>query len=88
MQDIKNFANHLDFRLLDSLKNLIANNFMIWHFRAMPRETIILECTEACKEGKQPLATWLPAIKIRTDPVERKYNRFLRRYTLHKEIKG
>ena len=27
---------------------------MYWHFRVMPRETIILECTEARKEGKQP----------------------------------
>ena len=90
MQDIKNFANHLDFRLLDSLKNLIANNFMIWHFKVMPRETIILECTEARKEGKQPSRYMASRNKkLQTDPVEkRKYNRFLRRHTLHKEIKG
>ena len=46
---------------------------MIWHFRAMPRETIILECTEARKEGKQPSRYMASRNKkLQTDPVEKK----------------
>jgi large subunit ribosomal protein L33 len=56
----------------------------------MPRETVILECTEARKEGKPPSRYMASRNKkLQTDPVEKKkYNRFLRRHTLHREIKG
>ena len=57
---------------------------------AMPRETIILECSEARKEGKPPSRYMASRNKkLQTDAVEKKkYNRFLRRHTLHREIKG
>tara|TARA_B110000003_G_scaffold276359_1_gene322418 strand:+ start:3770 stop:3955 length:186 start_codon:yes stop_codon:yes gene_type:complete len=56
----------------------------------MARETIILECTEARKEGKQPSRYMASRNKkLQSDPVEKKkYNRFLRRHTMHKEIKS
>lgn len=57
--------------------------------RSMPRETVILECTEARKEGKPP-SRYLSSRnkKLQTEAVEKKkYNPFLRRRTLHKEIK-
>ncbi len=56
----------------------------------MPRETVILECTEARKEGKPPSRYMASRNKKQqTDPVEKKkYNRFLRRHTLHREIKS
>ena len=56
----------------------------------MPRETIILECTEARKEGKPPSRYMASRNKkLQTDAVEKKkYNRFLRRRTLHREIKS
>ena len=56
----------------------------------MPRETVIIECTEARKEGK-PVSRYLTTRnkKLQTEKVEKmKYNPFLRRRTLHKEIKG
>ena len=45
----------------------------------MPRESIILECTEAPK-GKPP-SRYLSTRnkKLQTDPVEEKYNRFMRK---------
>jgi len=55
----------------------------------MPRETVILECTEARKEGKAP-SRYLSSRnkKLQTEVVEKKkYNPFLRRRTLHREIK-
>ena len=57
---------------------------------SMPRETIILECSEARKEGKPPSRYMASRNKkLQTDVVEKKkYNRFLRRHTLHREIKG
>ena len=55
----------------------------------MPREMVTLECTEARKEGKAPsryLATRKK--KLKTEKIElKKYNPFLRRHTLHREIK-
>ena len=55
----------------------------------MPREPIILECSEARKEGKPPsryIATRNK--KLQTEPLrKKKYNKFLRRHTLHVEIK-
>lgn len=55
----------------------------------MPRETIILECSEARKEGK-PASRYMSTrnMKQQTEKVEKmKYNPNLRRHTLHKEIK-
>lgn len=55
----------------------------------MPREIIILECTEARKEGKPPSRYMSTRNKkTSTERVEKKkYNPFLRRHTVHKEIK-
>ncbi|MBN2068243.1 MAG: 50S ribosomal protein L33 [Opitutales bacterium] len=55
----------------------------------MPREHIILECTEARKEGK-PVSRYMSERDKKKQPerVEKmKYNPHLRRHTLHKEIK-
>ena len=56
----------------------------------MPRETIILECTEARKEGQRPSRYMSTRNKkLQTERVQKmKYNRYLRRHTLHKEIKN
>jgi len=57
-------------------------------FAAM-QEVVILECTEARKEGKPP-SRYLTTRnkKTVTERIEKKkYNPFLRRHTLHKEIK-
>ena len=58
--------------------------------KCMARDTVILECTEARKEGKPPSRYMASRNKkLQTDPVEKKkYNRFLRRHTLHREIKS
>ncbi|MEI7730694.1 MAG: 50S ribosomal protein L33 [Verrucomicrobiota bacterium] len=55
----------------------------------MPRETVIIECTEARKEGKAPSRyTTTRNKKLKTEKLEiKKYNPNLRRRTLHKEIK-
>jgi len=58
--------------------------------KIMPRESITLECTEARKEGKPP-SRYMSSRnkKLQTELVEKKkYNRFLRRHTLHREIKN
>ncbi|RME94093.1 MAG: 50S ribosomal protein L33 [Verrucomicrobia bacterium] len=55
----------------------------------MPRELVTIECTEARKEGKPP-SRYITTRnkKTQTEKVEKmKYNRFLRRHTLHREIK-
>lgn len=56
----------------------------------MAREIIILECTEAKKENASPSRYMSTRNKkLQTERVEKmKYNWFLRRHTLHKEIKG
>ncbi len=56
----------------------------------MARESVIIECTEARKEGKPPSRYMASRNKkLQTEPIEKKkYNRFLRRHTLHKEIKN
>jgi large subunit ribosomal protein L33 len=57
-------------------------------FKAM-QETVTLECTEARKEGKPP-SRYLTKRnkKTVTERIEKKkYNPFLKRHTLHKEIK-
>ena len=55
----------------------------------MPREIITLECSEARKEGKSPSRyTTTRNKKTKTEKLEiKKYNPFLRRHTLHKEVK-
>jgi large subunit ribosomal protein L33 len=55
----------------------------------MPRETVTLECTEARKEGKSPSRYMTSRNKkLKTEKIEvRKFNPFLRRHTLHREIK-
>jgi large subunit ribosomal protein L33 len=55
----------------------------------MPQELVILECTEARKEGK-PASRYLTTRnkKTVTERIEKKkYNYYLRRHTVHKEIK-
>ena len=55
----------------------------------MPREIVILECTEAKAEGK-PISRYMSTRnkKLQTERVEKKkYNPNLRRHTLHREIK-
>lgn len=55
----------------------------------MPREIIILECTEARKEGK-PVSRYMSSRnkKTQTERVEKKkHNPHLKRHTLHREIK-
>lgn len=53
------------------------------------RVTVTLECTEAVKEGKPPSRYTTSKNKTKsTERLERmKYNKFLRRHTLHREIK-
>ncbi|HCJ12114.1 MAG: 50S ribosomal protein L33 [Verrucomicrobia bacterium GWF2_51_19] len=56
----------------------------------MPREHIILECTEARAEGQRP-SRYMSTRNKKTqqERVEKKkYNPFLQRHTLHREIKG
>ena len=55
----------------------------------MPREIITIECTEARKQGKTPSRyTTTRNKKTKTEKLEpKKYNPFLRRHTLHREIK-
>ncbi len=55
----------------------------------MPRENIILECTEAIKEGKSPSRYMSTRNKkLQQGRLEKKkYNPFLRRHTLHREVK-
>lgn len=53
------------------------------------RVTVTLECTEAKKEGATPSRyTTTKNKKEQTERLElKKYNRYLKRHTLHKEIK-
>jgi large subunit ribosomal protein L33 len=55
----------------------------------MAREVITIECSEARKEGKSPSRYSASRNKkLKTEKLEmKKYNPFLRRHTLHKEIK-
>lgn len=55
----------------------------------MPREIVTIECTEARKEGK-PVSRYQTTRnkKLQTEKVEKvKFNRFLGRRTVHREIK-
>lgn len=55
----------------------------------MPREIVTIECTEARKEGKSPSRyTTTRNKKTKTEKLElMKFNKSLRRHTLHREIK-
>jgi len=55
----------------------------------MPREIITIECTEARKAGGSPSRyTTTRNKKTKTEKLEiMKFNRSLRRHTLHREIK-
>ncbi|MGF1529728.1 MAG: 50S ribosomal protein L33 [Puniceicoccaceae bacterium] len=56
----------------------------------MPRETIIIECTEARAENKNP-SRYMSSRnkKLQTEKVEKKkYNPALGRHTLHRELKN
>jgi len=56
----------------------------------MPREHVTIECTEARAENK-PVSRYMTTRdkKAQTERVEKKkYNKFLRRHTLHREIKN
>ena len=55
----------------------------------MAREIITIECSEARKEGKPPSRYMTTRNKkLQQEKIEKKkYNPFLRRHTLHKEIK-
>jgi large subunit ribosomal protein L33 len=55
----------------------------------MAREIVTIECTEARKEGKSPSRYMTTRNKkLQTEKVElKKYNPFLRRHTVHREIK-
>ena len=55
----------------------------------MPREMVTIECTEARKEGKPP-SRYVTSRNKKLSPEKievRKYNPFMRRHTLHREIK-
>ncbi|MDB6129684.1 MAG: rpmG [Verrucomicrobiales bacterium] len=55
----------------------------------MSREIVTIECSEARKEGKAPSRyTTTRNKKLKPEKLAlQKYNPFLRRHTLHKEIK-
>ena len=55
----------------------------------MPSEIVTIECSEARKEGKPPSRSQTTRNKkLQTEKVEKtKFNPFLRRHTLHREIK-
>ena len=55
----------------------------------MPREIVTIECTEARTEGKPPSRYMTTRNKkLQTEKIEKKkYNPFLKRHTVHREIK-
>ena len=55
----------------------------------MAREVVTIECTEARKEGKSPSRYMTSRNKkLKLEKIEiKKYNPFLRRHTVHREIK-
>ncbi|MBV8102668.1 MAG: 50S ribosomal protein L33 [Verrucomicrobia bacterium] len=57
----------------------------------MPRDIIVLECTEARAEGK-PVSRYISTRNKKSPNTpgrleKKKYNPFLRRHTLHREVK-
>ncbi len=76
--------------LLDN-EALLDNSISLpyYSYITMPRENIILECTEAPKEGK-PVSRYKGTKnkKLQQGRIElKKYNPSLKRRTLHREIK-
>ena len=74
------------------LLNLVSRAFQSSRVESfiMAREHVIIECTEARAEGK-PVSRYMTTRdkKQQPDRVEKKkYNKFLRRHTLHREIKS
>ncbi len=56
----------------------------------MPREHVMIECTEARAEGK-PVSRYMTTRDKKKQPErieKKKYNKNLRRHTLHREIKN
>ncbi len=55
----------------------------------MPREIVTIECTEARKLGESPSRyTTTRNKKLKTEKLAlMKYNKHLRRHTLHREVK-
>jgi large subunit ribosomal protein L33 len=75
-----------------SLKHLLFAVFQNppREFLVMAREHVMIECTEARAEGK-PVSRYMTSRdkKQQPDRIEKKkYNKFLRRHTLHREIKN
>jgi len=60
-----------------------------WFIISFMREQIIFECTEARAEGKPPSRYFgTKNKKLQKDRIElKKFNPFLKRYTLHREKK-
>ncbi len=83
--------------ILTGQQNFVVLTFFLCHFNSnklknypMPREQIILECSEAAKEGK-PASRYYSTRNKRTnqEKVEKKkYNPFLKRRTIHREVKS
>ena len=83
---------HAKKELLQPLKPLTSALFSKSNreFLVMAREHVMIECTEARAEGK-PVSRYMTSRdkKQQPDRVEKKkYNKFLRRHTLHREIKN
>ncbi len=58
--------------------------------RAQARQVIHLECTEQRKSGEPGMSRYTTTKNKKNSPKRlelRKYNPFLRRYTLHREVK-
>lgn len=72
-----------------SCRKAVAGFALTVHLFNTMQEVVTLECTEAKKEGK-PASRYLTFRnkKTVTERIEKKkYNPFLKRHTLHKEIK-
>lgn len=73
------------------IQTAIFNSFSEFNvILVMPREHVILECTEARAENK-PVSWYMTSRDKKKQPerIEKmKYNKHLRRHTLHREIKG
>jgi large subunit ribosomal protein L33 len=79
-------------RLGDFYRCTGADGLASWRanlYKIMPRAIICLECSEARKEGKSPSRYFSTRNKrTKQEKIElKKYNKHLRRHTLHKEVK-
>lgn len=85
----KNKKTRLDTSSKSDSFSRFSNSYQPFR-NTMPRETVILECTEARAENK-PVSRYMTTRnkKTKQDRVEKiKFNRFLNRRTLHREIKN